>query len=171
MNIQSICKKSALCILFGMYGSTSLLAEETPVAPPEPKIATNSAMTNNSIHWLSNYNDALKEASQNNLPLYLSFTAPDWCTFCKIMEEKIYSTKEFQNIVANKLVFVQLLVPKSGEPSKEMKSLLNRFHIEGIPTTIVLSSDGSKEIARFGYTRMPPKAYAEHVLESISEKK
>lgn len=119
------------------------------------------------LPWNSSYEAGLEEAKKQNLPIYLSFTAPDWCSFCKIMEEKIYSTTDFTQAVQGKFIFIKVILPRSGEMSKETKELTDRFHITGIPVVVILSADGSQEMARFSYTRAPAKTYAEEVLKSI----
>jgi len=153
--------------IFSLCVSTQspLLGEENT-----PSVSQETQKNISQAYWHSSYSEGLKEAQAKGLPIYLSFTAPDWCSFCKIMEDKIYSSPDFTNMVNDKFVFIRLLLPRSGNTPKETQELLERFHISGIPVAVILSSDGTKEIARFGYTRMPPKVYAEHILLSTGTK-
>ncbi len=146
------------CALFSTLYADNSITEETP--------KTSTVLS--TLPWMSSYAQGLEEAKRQNLPIYLSFTAPDWCSFCKVMEEKIYSTTEFTQAVQGKFIFIKVILPRSGQMPNETKELVDRFHITGIPAVVILSSDGSQELARFSYTRAPAKSYAEEVLKSIT---
>lgn len=105
--------------------------------------------------WVNDFAAATNRATTAKKPLFLNFTGSDWCGWCKLMDEKVFATKKWQTFASNNLVCVIVDFPRDKSkvtPSIAMqnKILSSRFNIEGFPTFVMLSSDGQKELARFG---------------------
>ena len=105
--------------------------------------------------WTMDLEAATKLAKDKQLPLLLNFTGSDWCGWCKLMDESVYSKKEWQDYAATKLVLVTIDFPhEEGIVPKEFVArngkLQEQFKIEGYPTYVLLDADGTTEIDRLG---------------------
>ncbi|MGR3952084.1 MAG: thioredoxin family protein [Chlamydia sp.] len=150
MNTQFLRLTALILILFFIQSPVIIAQAESPSLP-----------------WIYNYEAGLKQAQEKKIPIYLLFTAPEWCSFCRVMDEKIHSSPEFIKKMKGESIFIQIILPKSGPFSLETKMLVDRFQIVSVPTELLLTSDGNEEIMRFGYTRMNPSEFADHILSCI----
>lgn len=50
--------------------------------------------------WTMDFDAAVKLAGEKNLPLILNFTGSDWCGWCKLMDESVFSKREWQKFAA-----------------------------------------------------------------------
>lgn len=97
------------------------------------------------IHWLTNIEEAKKQALAENKQLLLFFTGSDWCGFCIRLEEAVLSTPEFREKLEQNYVPVVLDFPNKKElpedvkeQNKEMKELLK---VSGFPTVFIVSPE------------------------------
>jgi thioredoxin-related protein len=105
--------------------------------------------------WTMDYSAALKLAKEKNMPLLLNFTGSDWCVYCKLMAEKVFSQKEWDDYSKNHLILVTLDFPKDQTivPDKyKMRNsqLQSEMGVSGYPTFILLDSDGKTKLAQLG---------------------
>ncbi len=105
--------------------------------------------------WTMDYDAALKLAKSKNLPMFLNFTGSDWCVWCKLMQEKVFSQKAWDDYAKKNLVLVTLDFPKDQsivpEKYKERnQSLQMEMGVRGYPTYIVLDSDGKTRLGQLG---------------------
>lgn len=82
----------------------------------------------------------LKKAKAQNKMVLLDFSAR-WCPGCIRYEKEVFPQKEFQNITRD------FLLLKVDVDLYQNFALAKRFHLQGIPTLVVLDHDG-KEIHR-----------------------
>lgn len=107
--------------------------------------------------WTQDYDAALALAKEHGLPVMLKFTGSDWCGWCMLMEEKVFSTKEFAGWADGRVLLVTLDFPKGSDTvPKEYKERNNRLAaengIQGFPTYVVQDS-GGKVLGRLGASR------------------
>ena len=107
--------------------------------------------------WTQDYDAALALAKEHGLPVMLKFTGSDWCGWCMLMEEKVFSTKEFASWADGRVLLVTLDFPKGSDTvPKEYKERNNRLAaengIQGFPTYVVRDSEG-KVLGRLGASR------------------
>ena len=105
--------------------------------------------------WTMDYDAALKLAKSKNLPLFLNFTGSDWCVWCKLMQEKVFSQKEWDDYAKKNLVLVTLDFPKDQTivPDKykeRNQSLQLEMGVRGYPTYVLLDSDGKTKLGQLG---------------------
>ena len=97
--------------------------------------------TINAIEWLTDLDVAEAQAKKSNVPLLVEFST-EWCPYCKFVDERIFP----QPVIAERLErFVRVRFDGDLAPTQP---LMERFHVVGFPTFLVLASDGT-ELARF----------------------
>lgn len=102
--------------------------------------------------------DAAKElAKTKNLPVLVNFTGSDWCYWCRLMEEKVFSQEAWKAYAKENAVLVWIDFPKdkaklpAGMEGRNAE-LAKAYGVRGYPTFVVLSPEG-KEIGRLGASR------------------
>ena len=106
--------------------------------------------------WLTNYDQALKQAAAEKKPVLIDFTGSDWCGWCMRLDKEVFSQQEFVDYAAANLVLLKLDFPQKKEQSAAEKAqnekLAKKYQIEGFPTIIVLNPAG-KQIGELGYEK------------------
>jgi protein disulfide-isomerase len=149
--IVSIILGTLICTPLSGVDSTSL---DAPIAHHAPLLP-----------WTDDLNQALTTAKAESLPVYLYFTGSSWCIWCKKMDREIHNADEFRQKTVGKCLFVRIELPAGGQPSEEIKQLLEKYHVSSVPTAILLSPDG-EEITRFRYQQIAPADYADLLLKA-----
>ena len=125
-------------------------AASKPAATAGAKVPSATAAFSNG--WTEDYEGAVKVATEKKNPLFLDFTGSDWCGWCKLMDRQVFDKSEWKKWAADNLVCVKLDFPQYVKQTAALKAqnkkLMNRFNIQGFPTFVVLSPDGTKELAR-----------------------
>ncbi len=120
------------------------------------------------LPWTDDLNQALTTAKAESLPVYLYFTGSSWCIWCKKMDREIHNSDEFRQKTVGKCLFVRVELPAGGQPTDEVKQLLENYHISSVPTAVLLSPDG-EEITRFRYQQIAPSDYADLLLNAAKK--
>ncbi len=103
--------------------------------------------------WTMDLTAAKELAAEKKLPLLLDFSGSDWCSWCKVMEENVFTQPEWTTYATNHLVMVLIDFPrdKSLVPEKyaaRNEALQMEYDVQGFPTFIVLDEDGETELGR-----------------------
>lgn len=93
------------------------------------------------------WNSGLKEASSARKPVLIDVYT-DWCTWCKRMDQDVYTRSDVRQYLASHFVTVKLNAEYATAARYEGKAytsrtLAERFRVNGYPTTIFLRADGS----------------------------
>ncbi len=122
--------------------------------------------------WTMDLAAARQLAAERQLPILLDFSGSDWCGWCKIMEENVFTQPTWKAYAQGNLGMVLLDYPrdKSLVPEKYVernKALKSEYGIRGYPTFVVLDHDGQTELGRLksGRDKTPESFQAE--LESL----
>ncbi|VGO19893.1 thioredoxin family protein [Pontiella sulfatireligans] len=118
--------------------------------------------------WTMDLDAAKQLAEEKQLPILLDFSGSDWCGWCKIMEENVFTQPEWKTYAQENLVMVLLDFPsdKSLVPEKYVernKALKGEYSVQGYPTFVVLDNDGITELGRLrsGRDKTPESFQAE----------
>lgn len=123
--------------------------------------------------WTMDFDAASKLAAEKKLPMLLNFTGSDWCGWCKLMDEAVYSKKEWEDYAAKSLLLVTIDFPQDKtivpEKYKTRNSRMQQdFGVEGYPTYVLLDSDGKTVIGRLGAGReKTPESFIAEVEKSL----
>jgi len=93
------------------------------------------------------WNSGLKEAATAGRPVLVDVYT-DWCTWCKRMDQDVYTRPEVREYLSQHFVTVKLNAEYSTAARYDGKqytsrTLAERFRVSGYPTTIFLRPDGN----------------------------
>ena len=120
--------------------------------------------------WLTNFEDAKKQASLENKSLLVDFTGSDWCGYCIKLKEEVFDKKEFADFAKDKFILVELDFPSKKKQDPAIKAqnaeLGKKYRIQGYPTILLMDAKG-RPFAKTGYQSGGPSAYNQHLKELI----
>lgn len=107
--------------------------------------------------WLDNLQAALDKGKKEKKPVFALFTGSDWCPPCQKLEKNVLLQPAFKAFAEKHLVLLFVDSPQKTKldekVQKQNEELSKRFNVEGVPTAIILSSDGKKALwTHVGYT-------------------
>ena len=102
--------------------------------------------------WTMDYDAAVKAAKESKTPLFVLFTGSDWCQWCKVMDNQVFSKPEWQLYAKANLYLAYIDFPQDSKlvPEKyksRNEKLQEEMEVEGYPTMILMDENG-KELAR-----------------------
>jgi thioredoxin-related protein len=100
--------------------------------------------------WLTSVDEAVAEAQKSGRSILVDLWA-DWCTWCKKLDENVFSTTEFQDY-AQRYVLLRVDTEDGGEGSR----LKQRFRVDSLPTTLIVTADMVKVGELKGYLETGP---------------
>jgi len=106
--------------------------------------------------WLTDLAKAQAKAKTENKLVLMDFNGSDWCPPCKALRKNVLSTREFVDYAKKNLVLVDVDFPHQTEQPKALadanKALGEKYAVEGLPTVVVLSSEGKELKRKVGYS-------------------
>jgi protein disulfide-isomerase len=151
-----------LCAFTAIFGTSFVSAQEPASSSQSAQVAE--------INWMTDFEAAKAAANTQGKPMFLYFTGSDWCPWCKKMDKEILSTPEFQQAMADKIVFVKVDFPRQTKLDKATKEqndkLAKTFEVTGFPSAIILDKNGHK-IEKIGYQQGGGAKYAQKLTEII----
>ncbi len=126
--------------------------QQAPQETPGPETITTHGSV--SVKWEKDLPSALERAGSEGKPVLVNFYA-DWCVWCKRLESTTLRDAQVMALLQDQVVPLSLDVDRDG------KELSNTYQVDGLPTILVLNSEG-QEIGRIpGY--MPPAGFLEQI--------
>ena len=125
--------------------------------------------------WTMDAEAAKAKAKETGKPVLMNFTGSDWCYWCKLMDEKVFTQKAWQDFAAKELVLLWVDFPrdKSLVPEKfvkQNKELQAKYGVTGYPTFVLLDPEG-KEIGRLrANANATPEWFVGQVQDVLLEK-
>ncbi len=108
--------------------------------------------------------EAVRQAQADGKPVMLDFSA-NWCPPCRELEAGAFRDPEVSRTGEQ---FVKLKADLSGDLSEEVKSLVERYQIRGVPAVLFLGPDGSETGSRV-LTAIPGEDLARHMREALGQ--
>ncbi len=127
--------------------------------------------------WLTDFDQALKQAGEQNKLVIVYFSGSDWCRPCMKLKSTILETEQFESYAVDKYVLVQLDFPvkKENQLAPELKrqneALAEKYnHTGAFPLLVVLKPDGSVVGELSGYNRESVDEYISNLTTLASGK-
>jgi len=119
--------------------------------------------------WETNFDQAQKDAHDQNKKLIMVFQGSDWCAPCMKLNREIWSSDTFKNYAKDHYVMMQVDFPRKKanslpeEQQEQNAKLAEIYNKKGFfPFVVVMNADG-KVIGETGYKPISPSEYIEHL--------
>ena len=97
--------------------------------------------------WLTNLDEALKEAKKSDKSVLVNFTGSDWCGWCIRLKKEVFSKDEFKDWAEENVVLLEADFPRGKPTLGDAKEIKKRLGIIGLgyPTILFLDAEGKGE--------------------------
>ena len=115
--------------------------------------------------WLTDFEQAKKEAAEQKQPMFVLFTGSDWCPWCVKLEGEALSTEVFKAFAATNMILFKADFTRKPPPEdlmRQNRALQEKFGIRGYPTVLLMDAE-EKTFAKTGYREGGGEAYVEHL--------
>jgi len=121
-------------------------------AKAAPEVAVEGAEVG---EWTQDYEAALALSAEEQLPVFLNFTGSDWCRWCMLMDEQVFSEPEWERFARENLVLVTLDYPNDPtivpeEYKDRNQELQSAYGVRALPTYVLLEPGEEAELTRLG---------------------
>jgi thioredoxin-related protein len=120
--------------------------------------------------WMTDMDNAQKEAKGSGKLILLNFSGSDWCLPCMKMEKNVFEMEEFTTYASNSLVLVNADFPRlkqhqlSKEQVKKNEALADKYNPNGtFPYTVLLDANGKILHKWEGYTNLTATEFVNQV--------
>lgn len=108
-----------------------------------------TTLSNAEIIKTTNIDSAIEQAKKTKKNVFIKFTGSGWCEACTMIDENVFSKKEFKEELNKDFVLCVVDFQQSDEESvKKIKPLLKKYQVNALPTVILLDQEGN-EFNRF----------------------
>ena len=157
---RRVCYKYFIIVLALFFIRVDFLYADEEVGNPQ------------TIHWFTDYQNALEVARKYQKPLLLYFTGSDWSGWCMKLKKEIFDTPEFMQEVSDQFVFVEVDFPLyrslTAEQVEQNTILKEHNGITNFPMVILLDVK-QRILTKTGYLPGGGKKYAEYITWVIDQ--
>lgn len=120
-----------------------------------------------SQNWKSNFEEAKKEATEQNKRILLVFAGSDWCGPCIKLDKNIWQSDEFKKFSDKNYVLYRADFPKKKanqlpeELKKQNEALAEKYNQDGNYPLVLLLDNKGKTIGIMGYENIGADQYIE----------
>lgn len=115
--------------------------------------------------WITDYDEAIKLASEKNRNIVLVFQGSDWCAPCIKLEREIWTSEEFKTFANEHFLLLKADFPrkKANQLDKAQQEknnkLAEKYNKAGnFPLVVVLDANGNI-LGETGYQKITPREY------------
>lgn len=112
-------------------------------------LAITTCFLSSATGWLTNFNEAKKEAAQQHKLILLNFSGSDWCSSCIRLHREMFETDVFKNFADSNLILINADFPRlkkhllSAALIAQNDSLADHYNHNGkFPYTLLMNADG-----------------------------
>lgn len=122
--------------------------------------------------WLTDFDQARREAAEKGRPILVDFSGSDWCGWCIRLDREVFSQEAFKTFAEENLVLFLADFPRQKTQPDELvqqnRKLMNEYGVRGFPTVLLLDEKGGV-LARTGYRPGGAEPYVEHLKELMEK--
>ncbi len=122
--------------------------------------------------WMTNIDAALAKAKKEKKDVLVEFTGSDWCPPCIMMDEKVFSKKEFTDAAKKKFILVKIDIPNKDKALKKKNvKVMRTYKVSGVPTVLLFNNVDGTEYHRFTASQYPSiDKFLKHLDEQLEKK-
>ncbi|MFQ5674330.1 MAG: thioredoxin family protein, partial [bacterium] len=119
--------------------------------------------------WLTDFEDSLRQAKEQDKIILIVFSGSDWCKPCIKLSKEVFATDAFKTYARENLILLQVDFPRykknrlSAQQTRHNETLAERYNKNGEFPLVVLVNSAKKLLAVTGYRRGGPDKYIEHL--------
>ena len=123
-----------------------------------------------SQNWRTNFEEAKKEATEQNKRILLVFAGSDWCGPCIKLDKNIWQSDEFKKFSDKNYVLYRADFPKKKanqlpeELKKQNEALAEKYNQDGNYPLVLLLDNKGKTIGIMGYESIGADQYIEKLI-------
>ena len=150
---------------FGTLGSPPKMQTDVSVVGSIAAISSGSSFDSINGNWTENYEKAIAEAEQENIPVFIDFTGYT-CTNCRAMESNVFPLPEVIEQF-NKMKLVKLYTDGGADAQKNQQLQFSLTGNVALPTYVILDPAEEKVLAmELGY--IDSKKFVSFLEEGIN---
>ncbi len=104
--------------------------------------------------WTNSLKEAITRARSENKYIMALFTGSDWCEYCKLLDQEVFSTQAFSNWAEKNVIKLYLDFPKfhrlPDNISAQNIAIIQKLGIQGFPTVVFFTPRG-EPLTSLGY--------------------
>ncbi|MET0759403.1 MAG: thioredoxin family protein [Flavobacterium sp.] len=118
-----------------------------------------------SQNWKTNFDEAKKEATEQNKKILLVFSGSDWCAPCIKLDKNVWQSEEFKVHANDNYVLLRADFPKKKANTlpADIKNrnllLADKYNKEGFFPLVVLLDNTGKVLGKKGYENISASEY------------
>lgn len=120
--------------------------------------------------FFTDFEEAKVLAQKEKKALLVKFTGSDWCRPCQLLDQEVFSQKEFKDAIQKDCVIVILDFPqKKVLPQQEQEKnskIRDDYEVKGYPTVLLMNAQG-QVFKRTGYQPGGVKPYLKMLQTSL----
>lgn len=98
--------------------------------------------------WMNDINAAKAKAQAEHKLILMDFTGSDWCGWCIKLRKEVLDKPEFDAYAKDKFVLMEVDMPRNTskltpEIQAQNKQLCDQYKVNGFPTLLVISPEGT----------------------------
>jgi thioredoxin-related protein len=122
--------------------------------------------------WTMDIPAAKTLSQESNKPIFVCFTGSDWCSWCKMMETKVFSTDTWKAFAKENLVTLWIDFPKDKTLVPEKLRAANdafakEYRVDGFPTYIIMDAVGNTIGTLGASSKATPEAFIKECEEVL----
>lgn len=159
--------KNVLFIALLAFAAVPAIAQySVPVEIKKSKISTPAG-------WSDDFENACEKAANEEKDLLVAFSGSDWCSWCILLEEEVFSQKAFTEQISADFVPVYIDLPQdknrlSPAAQKQNANVVKRYQIKRFPAVLLIDGDGDI-IAQTAYVEGGRENYLKHIKKLRAE--
>jgi thioredoxin-related protein len=129
-----------------------------------------------SSFWLTDFEQAKKQAQEKHALILLNFSGSDWCGPCVRLHKEIFDGEAFTKMAGQKLVLLNADFPRlkknqlTAQQQKQNDMLAEKYNPEGhFPLTVLLNAKGVVLKTWEGYPRQGVEGFISEMQTAIDD--
>ncbi|MDR1726971.1 MAG: thioredoxin family protein [Acidobacteriota bacterium] len=156
-----VARNAVGCLFF--VAALYVLATGVPAALERGGAGVPGGAARDAVRWEPYSKERLARAAEERTPVFIDFYA-DWCAPCRELDEKTYSDPE---VVRRSRGFVMVKADLTDDDDPEVRALMERFRIRGVPTLVFLRPDGEELPGLRGVGFEPAAAFGARMDQAL----